>query len=122
MLSLVLLLLALAAAPSSDELEPTVMGSLDKELIRHVVQANRGQIRVCYEGQLPKFPTLKGKVSVKFIISPSGAVASAMPTDSTTGNAELDTSVVEAVRRWVFPRPRGGGVVIVVYPFAFNPK
>ena len=48
MLSLVLL--ALAAAPGSDELEPTVMGSLDKELIRHVVQANRGQIRVCYEG------------------------------------------------------------------------
>jgi hypothetical protein len=27
---------------------------------------------------------------------------------------------VQAVRRWEFPKPMGGGIVIVSYPFVFN--
>jgi len=56
--------------------DPVVMGSLDKELIRQVIHRNRGQIRYCYESQLTRFPKLHGKVSVKFVISASGSVAS----------------------------------------------
>ncbi len=49
--------------------EPTVMGSLDKELIRQVIHRNRGQIRYCYESELTSHPNLKGKVAIKFVIS-----------------------------------------------------
>lgn len=100
--------------------DPVVMGSLDKELIRKVIHANRGQIRFCYESQLNRFPKLEGKVAIKFVISPSGSVASSSVAQSTVGNPELETCVAGRVRTWMFPKPKGGGVVIVTYPFIFK--
>ncbi len=99
--------------------DPVVMGSLDKELIRKVIHANRGQIRYCYESQLNRFPKLNGKVAVKFIISPTGSVSTSSVAQSTIGNAELEACVAGRVRTWMFPKPKGGGVVIVTYPFLF---
>jgi TonB family protein len=100
--------------------EPTVMGSLDKELIRKVIHANRGQIRFCYESQLNRHPNINGKVAVKFVISPTGAVSTSSVAQSTVGNAELEACVAGRVRTWMFPKPKGGGVVIVTYPFIFK--
>lgn len=99
--------------------EPIVMGSLDKELIRKVIHANRGQIRYCYESQLNRFPKLNGKVAVKFIISPTGSVSTSSVAQTTVRNAELEACVAGRVRTWQFPKPKGGGVVIVTYPFIF---
>jgi TonB family protein len=100
--------------------DPEVMGSLDKELIRKVIQMNRGQIRYCYESLLNRFPKLGGKVSVKFVITATGSVASSSVAQSTAGNAELETCVAGRVRTWKFPEPKGGGVVVVTYPFIFK--
>ena len=97
--------------------EPEVMGSLDKELIRQVIHRNRNQIRYCYESQLTRFPKLSGKVAVKFVISASGTVASSQVAQSTVSNAELETCIAGRVQTWIFPKPKGGGVVIVTYPF-----
>jgi hypothetical protein len=33
----------------------------------------------------------------------------------------VDACVVEAIRRWEFPKPDGGGVAIVTYPFQLAP-
>jgi TonB family protein len=100
--------------------EPTVMGSLDKELIRQVIHRNRGQIRYCYESQLTAHPNLHGKVAIKFVISASGTVAQSQVAQSDVKNPELETCVAGRVRTWVFPKPKGGGVVIVTYPFVFS--
>lgn len=100
--------------------DPVVMGSLDKELIRQVIHRNRGQIRYCYESQLTRFPKLSGKVQVKFVITASGTVAKSDVVSSSANNAELETCVAGRVRTWVFPKPKGGGVVIVTYPFIFK--
>ncbi|HVE82180.1 MAG TPA: adventurous gliding motility protein GltG [Myxococcales bacterium] len=100
--------------------DPEVMGSLDKELIRQVIRSHRDQIRYCYETQLARFPNLKGKVAVKFVISAMGSVASSQVAQSTTSNAELEMCVAGRVRTWVFPKPKGGGVVVVTYPFLFQ--
>jgi TonB family protein len=100
--------------------EPLVMGSLDKELIRQVIQRNRGQIRFCYESQLTKYPKLGGKVAVKFVINGEGRVVSSEVAQSTAGNAELESCVAGRVRTWQFPKPKGGGVVVVTYPFIFK--
>ncbi|WP_225413924.1 adventurous gliding motility protein GltG [Stigmatella hybrida] len=100
--------------------EPLVMGSLDKELIRQVIQRNRSQIRFCYESQLTKYPKLGGKVAVKFVINAEGRVVSSDVAQSTAGNAELESCVAGRVRTWQFPKPKGGGVVIVTYPFIFK--
>jgi TonB family protein len=102
--------------------DPVVMGSLDKELIRQVIHRNRSQIRFCYEEQLTRFPKLNGKVAVKFVIRGDGTVASSEVAQSTAGNAELERCVSGRVRMWQFPKPKGGGMVVVTYPFIFKPS
>lgn len=100
--------------------EPMVVGSLDKELIRKVIHANRNSIKYCYESQLNRFPKLDGKVAVRFIISPEGSVKQSNVAQSTVNNAELEACVAGRVRTWTFPKPKGGGMVVVTYPFIFK--
>jgi TonB family protein len=100
--------------------EPLVVGSLDKELIRKVIHANRQQIRFCYESQLNRFPKLDGKVAIRFMISPQGSVSTSSVAQTTVNNAELEACVAGRVRTWIFPKPKGGGMVVVTYPFIFK--
>lgn len=100
--------------------DPMVVGSLDKELVRKVIHANRNQIRYCYESQLNRFPKLEGKVSVRFTITGQGSVSQSTVAQSSINNAELETCVAGRVRMWTFPKPKGGGLVIVTYPFIFK--
>ncbi len=117
----------LPAAPSitCDELcvdsLTRVEGSLDKDLIRQVIHDNRQKMRFCYEQALSRSQGLRGKVSVKFVISQDGSVSSsAVAPGSDTHNLELEQCVVSRVRGLQFPRPRGGGTVAVTYPFVFQ--
>ncbi|MET0401038.1 MAG: TonB family protein, partial [Cystobacter sp.] len=100
--------------------EATVNGSLDKELVRQVIQRNRGQIRFCYESLLNRFPKLGGKVAIRFTIANEGNVVTSSVAQSTAGNSELEQCVARRVQTWMFPRPQGGGSVIVTYPFLFK--
>jgi TonB family protein len=100
--------------------EATVSGSLDKELIRQVIQRNKGQIRFCYESLLNRFPKLGGKVSIRFTIASEGNVVTSTVAQSTAGNADLEQCVAGRVRTWSFPKPKGGGSVVVTYPFIFK--
>ncbi len=100
--------------------EATVSGSLDKELIRQVIQRNRGQIRYCYESLLNRFPKLGGKVAIRFTIASEGNVVTSSVAQSTAGNSELEQCVAGRVRTWAFPKPKGGGSVVVTYPFIFK--
>lgn len=67
-----------------------------------------------------KNPELSGKVVVKFVISATGSVASATVTESTLDEPSVETCIVNKVKRWVFPEPAGGGIVVVNYPFIFS--
>jgi TonB family protein len=97
-----------------------VRGSLSKEVIRRVIQRHINEVRFCYEQELNQRPDLAGRVSVKFIISPSGAVQAANVENSSLGAARAEQCIAQAVRRWTFPAPDGGGIVIVSYPFVLE--
>jgi hypothetical protein len=97
-----------------------VRGSLSKEVIRRVIQRHINEVRFCYEQELSSRPDLSGRVQVKFIISPSGAVQAANVESSTLGAARAEGCIAQAVRRWTFPAPDGGGIVIVSYPFVLE--
>lgn len=99
---------------------PIIMGSLDKELIRRVIHEHLPQIRYCYEKELSRNPGLFGKVATQFTISADGNVQSAEVQQSTMNNAEVERCITSKIRTWVFPKPKGGGVVIVKYPFIFK--
>jgi TonB family protein len=109
-----------AGAPSIRTGTAEVRGSLSKEVIRRYIRRSINQIRYCYEQQLARQPDLAGRVQVRFVISPSGAVTSSSPAGSTLGNPAVEDCVARAVQRIAFPQPEGGGVVIVTYPFMFQ--
>lgn len=99
---------------------PVIMGSLDKEIIRRVIRENIAQIRYCYERELTRNPGLYGKIMVKFIIAATGRVSNASVQQTTMKNATVESCITRKVRGWRFPKPKGGGIVIVSYPFIFK--
>ena len=100
---------------------PAVRGSLDREIIRRVVRRHINEIRYCYEQELARAPMLAGRAAVQFTINASGAVVASVLASSTLANPRVEACAVQAVRRWAFPQPAGGGIVIATYPFTFVP-
>jgi len=96
-----------------------VHGSLDKDIIRRIVRAHLGRVRHCYEKALASDASLAGKVTVSFVIGADGSVTSASVKDSTLASESVESCVLKAVERMSFPKPIGGGVVAVSYPFVF---
>lgn len=99
---------------------PVIMGSLDKEIIRRVIKAHIAQIRYCYEKELIRTPGLFGKVNMEFTIKATGHVRDSKVKESTLGNPEVERCIGAKIRTWKFPKPKGGGIVIVRYPFVFK--
>ncbi|MGC6515612.1 MAG: AgmX/PglI C-terminal domain-containing protein [Myxococcota bacterium] len=100
--------------------DPIVMGALDKSLIDAVIKRKMAQIRYCYQRELQKDPTLNGKIVIKFTIAKDGTVSKASVKSSTVGKG-VDSCVVSRFYKMQFPEPKGGGIVIVSYPFIFSP-
>ncbi len=97
-----------------------VQGGLDKDLIRRVVRAHINEIRYCYNQGLSRDPNLKGRVSVQFQIGNTGKVPTAVVSETDIKDGNVTNCVASAVRRWQFPKPQGGGNVIVTYPFVLQ--
>jgi hypothetical protein len=93
-------------------------GHLDRGEIQRVINAHIYQVQGCYERQLMKDPSLSGKVSFQWLITPSGAVSSVRVGSSTLRSTEATTCIQSAIGRWTFPAPQGGSVT-VTYPFSF---
>jgi pSer/pThr/pTyr-binding forkhead associated (FHA) protein len=97
--------------------QAVVKGSLDKEIIRRVIRRHINEVKYCYEKELTTNPDLKGRVSIQFTISGSGQVIASVVQSSDMRNPACEQCIAQAVRRWLFPKPEGGGIVIVTYPF-----
>lgn len=97
-----------------------VRGSLSKEVIRRIINRHINEVRFCYEQELNQRPDLQGRVAIQFIVSPTGAVQTAAVNSSDLGNQKVEQCIVSAVRRWSFPSPEGGGIVVVTYPFVLQ--
>ena len=99
-----------------------VRGSLDGEIIRRIIRRHVNEVKYCYEQELTKKPDLGGRIMVQFTIAASGQVIASVLQNSTIGNARVENCTVQAVKRWEFPKPLGGGIVIVSYPFVLTPR
>jgi hypothetical protein len=96
-----------------------VMGSIDKELVRKVIQEHAAQIRYCYEQQLALNPKLSGKVAVKWVINADGSASSAQIDASATtlNDAKVHQCMMARITSWEFPKPKGGGMAVITYPW-----
>jgi TonB family protein len=107
--------------PDSIPGQALVRGSLDKDIIRRIIRHHINEVKFCYERQLAQQPWLAGRVMVQFQIGPTGQVVSSVLQSTTMNNPAVESCVVLAVRRWEFPRPMGGDLVTVSYPFVMTP-
>lgn len=98
-----------------------VKGSIDRHIIRRIVRNHINEVRHCYNEALTRDPTAAGRVTMQFVISPTGAVSNAVVGDSDIEDAELGRCIAKAVKRWTFPVSADAGNALVNYPFVFKP-
>ena len=110
-----------ARAPRVRLSTAVVRGALDSSLIRRVVRRHINEVKFCYQRELQSRPSLSGRVTVRFTIGSTGKVLRSKISRTTLHNANVERCIARAVRRWSFPMPPGGGIVIVSYPFALHP-
>ncbi len=96
-------------------------GGLDRDIIRRIVRAHIDEVRACYNDGLGRDPGLEGRVVTEFKIDGEGRVMGPPRIATSVGDVEVDTCVAGAVEGWRFPKPRGGGEVLVTYPFVLSP-
>lgn len=96
-------------APLIEVAKLDVRGALPEKDVRKIIERHKNELRFCYE------QTLAGDavVMIKFVLSPTGSVQVASVVSSDSGIEKLDMCLAQAVKRWSFPAPKGGGIVIV---------
>jgi MYXO-CTERM domain-containing protein len=109
------------SVPTVRQSAATVTGPLDKDIIRRIVRAHINEVRYCYNTGLVKNPSLAGNVTVNFVIDGQGKVASSTVASTTLADTNVGACVANAVKRWMFPKPPGGALVTVSYPFDLAP-
>lgn len=109
-----------AGAPDVVPGTAQVRGSLDKEIIRRIIRRHLNEVRFCYEKELLRKADLYGRVTVSFTISGTGQVVASIVQQSTMNSPPVEQCIADAVKRWEFPKPQGGGIVIVSYPFVLK--
>jgi hypothetical protein len=96
-------------------------GHLPPEVIQRIVRQNDGRFRACYERGLRSNPSLTGRVTVRFVIDRTGAVAVAADGGSDLPDDSVRQCVVTAFGALSFPAPEHG-LLTVTYPIAFTPE
>ena len=87
--------------------------------IMAIVRARTPGLRHIYNQHLKRYTGLSGKISVRFVILPSGDLVSCELIDNSTGNAEFAQAILEAIGRWHFSAVRSGNTTVSL-PFAFS--
>jgi len=107
--------------PRVRQAKSEVKGALDKDIIRRIVRSHINEVRACYNDGLAKNPDLSGRVGIQFTIGSDGKVSKTKVATTTLKDKAVGKCVAGAIKSWKFPRPKGGGVVVVTYPFVFEP-
>ncbi len=102
------------AAPEVDSAD------VDRQALARYVKQRMMAIQNCYERELKRNPSLKGKVVVRFAITPAGRSAEIEIEENTLANDAVASCIRTVIRTWVFPFKPASDVT-VAYPFVFTP-
>ncbi len=100
--------------------KPMIDGEISAEALTRVVKTGQRAIMACYENELKRNPTLKGRIKLGITINTQGKVAKIDTIDNTMKNPAVENCVTSRMGSWRFPTPKGGEVY-VEYPFIFQP-
>ena len=95
-------------------------GGCDKGNIAKNVRRRAAALRACYEVQLLKTPSLRGKVTLQWTISTDGRVANPKVVGNSLKNNRVTDCVTRTIKRVRFKKPEAG-ICIIQWPFVFSP-
>ncbi|MCP4197282.1 MAG: AgmX/PglI C-terminal domain-containing protein [Proteobacteria bacterium] len=96
-----------------------VGGSLSRADVLRVINSNMHAIQACYERALMNKPSLSGRIAFDWTVTSAGKVKGVRVRSSTLGSPKVAGCISKQIRRWKFPRPKGGEAKIT-YPFLFR--
>lgn len=102
--------------------EVTVEGGLDRYVIEAAFAKYRPQIYACYQRELNKIPSLRGKIQLDFVIGATGALTRHAVNDLDLGNQATLDCISKRMPSWKFPKPRGGVTVPVDRAVLLKPQ
>ena len=104
-----------------DKKKTKILGDgLPKSVVGERIGRYRSSFKFCYDKELNRSPNLYGKLLAAFTIGADGRVDDASVLTSSLRNNTVEQCVLRTLRRIAFPKPRGGGEVVVTYPFLFK--
>src|SRR6516164_4164570 len=92
---------------------------VDRAALSRYIRDRLGAIRSCYERELKRNPGLKGKVVMRFNITPAGRAGDVRIEENTLGSNEVASCIQGLMRSWIFPF-KPPDEVPVQYPFLFT--
>ena len=95
-------------------------GWVDPKAVTAVVRQHAAEVQGCFDRALMEHNDLRGRLTVRATLDPSGHVLTAAPTAVMEGGGRLQTCVVAAFQHWTFPQPTGGVKGTITYSFSFE--
>jgi len=98
-------------------------GSRDPDAVAAVVNSHNAAIQYCYQRALRRNPNLKGKLVVRFTITPAGTVKNVEVVTTTLNDQSLIDCVLSRIRRWndfgAIDPSKGDATFRQVYAFGY---
>ncbi len=110
-----LIILTVLATPALAKMRPPDDASLSANEIANVMRTREPAFRACFNRAVKTNPKLTGRFVYTFKIEATGKVSRAAATAGTPESAPVDTCIVAAIKKIVFPR--SGGPTTINYPF-----
>ncbi len=91
---------------------PEKIGTINTKEVNRFMNARFGQVKSCYEHRLKTNSFLEGKLDLNIGIAPSGKVTGVTVNSDTVRDQKMLACIKRAIRKWNFPKPQNGRVVI----------
>jgi len=104
------------------EADTVILGSIDPEVLRRILQEYLPQFKFCYQQELQEnSEKIKGIVDLNFRIESDGRVSTVKIKSAQTKFSEKGIGCMGNILHMInFPKPKGGGLVDVRQPLNFS--
>lgn len=97
--------------------------SRDADQVSEVINRHNSSIQYCYQRELKQNPDLRGKLVVRFTVTPEGKVGDAKIISSTLNSASIERCVINRIKRWddfgAIDPSKGNATFRQVYTFGY---
>lgn len=86
------------------------------------IEKNQAQFRACYNDAQKNNPDLHGSLTLKWDINETGKVVKVETVNSTFNSPELETCMIEHLKKIRFGPAPAGQIVHASHPFLYTPR